>query len=536
MNRNTGIGARDSRNRKTGFALVFGISLVVLGACDDLLEVELPHILTDAALEGPDTAETQINSAIALFECGWSAFALHALGHEDVLESIAGAGSGLSRFQDTPSTGLCDTSSQDYSWFDQIAGARALLSNAPERLVSTAQGTGRGVYDRMEDEWDLGADEERLKAVAAVYMAATLDHFGEFVCESALDGSDLITPTEMLNLAEAWADRALGHISNFGDFAMPHGIATSARTMATGLRARIRWANGDLAGAAADAAMVPDGFFAYVTRETGEQRRNKTYHAARSIGFGGMLGINDWWTPEIRDPNPATGQRWPNPIPFTGYLFLGIMPDGRALEPGNLPVVTAEVQRDLGNEPTFLDTEAVRDTRVQHIKKAIQGPDEEWVPDNYKAEDDDEPLVSWEEMRFIEAELALSQGNLQRAIDIVNNFRRAAELPVISGDYEASLLADREQVRYMLVEERRRELFASGARYYAFKIQNTDLLWFPRRQGDTPFQGYPLLGAVRFLFASDEYETNPYFVERGGRDARATGCTSLPGSQAPVPS
>lgn len=183
--------------------------------------------------------------------------------------------------------------------------------------------------------------------------------------------------------------------------------------------------------------------------------------------------------------------------------------------------MTAEVRRDQGNLPTFLETDAVPDTRVEHIKKAIQGPDEEWVPDNYRAEDDDEPLVSWEEMRFIKAELALSQGNLQRAIDIVNNFRRAANLPEISGDYEASLLADRDQVRYMLVEERRRELFASGVRYYAFKIQNTDILWFPRRQGDTPFQGYPLLGAVRMLFATDEYETNPNFVARGGFFERA---------------
>ncbi len=152
MNKNTDVEARDGRRRRAGLALISGAVVVVLGACDDLLEVELLHILTDAAIEGADTAETQINSAIALFEFGWSAFALHALGHGDVLESIAGAGSGLSRFQETPNTGLCDTSSQDYSWFDQIAGARALLPTAPERLVPTAQGTGRGVYDRMEDE------------------------------------------------------------------------------------------------------------------------------------------------------------------------------------------------------------------------------------------------------------------------------------------------------------------------------------------------------------------------------------------------
>jgi len=38
-------------------ALILGVSLGALTACDDLLEVELPHLLTDAAIEGSGTAE-----------------------------------------------------------------------------------------------------------------------------------------------------------------------------------------------------------------------------------------------------------------------------------------------------------------------------------------------------------------------------------------------------------------------------------------------------------------------------------------------
>src|SRR5690606_26162289 len=97
--------------------------------------------------------------------------------------------------------------------------------------------------------------------------------------------------------------RALTHIGNSGDFAMPFGIAPSARDMATSIRARIRWANRDFAGAATDAAAVlaSNGQFnAWVTREGGETRRNKIFHAATDIGFSGGLGVNDWWAPHLR--------------------------------------------------------------------------------------------------------------------------------------------------------------------------------------------------------------------------------------------
>src|SRR5690606_1203141 len=169
------------------------------------------------------------------------------------------------------------------------------------KLVPTATGGATGVYDRINGEWSLGPQGERLSAIASIYMAATLTHFGEFVCELSLDGSDLVTPTQALELAEEWVtDRALVHIGTYGDFAMPYGIAPSAQQMALALRARIRWANRDFAGAAADASTVlgaNPGFTAWITRETGETRRNKIYHAATAVGFSGGLGTNDWWNP-----------------------------------------------------------------------------------------------------------------------------------------------------------------------------------------------------------------------------------------------
>ena len=525
-----------------GKCLRFGAPLaaLVLGlGCDQLVDVELPHLLTDESIESPESVQTQLNSAIALFECGYSAFGFHATGHEDVLEPTAGPAASALSYRLDAATGDCDGSSVSHAWIDPIVGARALLSTSPARLVPGAGGTGRGLYDRIQDEWSLGEEGERVSAIAAIYVAASLGHIGEFVCEGAIDGSDLLTPADLLTVAEDWiTNRALVHIGSVGDFPVPYGVATSAESMAMALRARIRWANGNLAGAAADAAAVPDGFTAWVTRENAETRRNKIFHGATEVGFGAMLGVNVWWNGAIRRPNPATGTQWPDPLPHTGYLFLGIMPDGRTLEAGNIPVRWAEEFRALGDAPTPLSNGAVPDTRVLHFKKQIQGSVIAEVPDRYSGNDARIPYLSWEEMRLIEADYEWSLGNFQNAIDLVNILRADKNLWEVSGAYLTTLTdgaSDADEVRHLLLEERRREFFAEGGRYWSTKIQNTDVLWFPRREGTTVgAYGANLDGGVRVTFGEDEYLLNPYFIDRGGLDARATGCTALPGSQAPV--
>ena len=381
---------------RAGQVLALSVTVGALGACDSLLEVELPHLLTDAAIDGAGTAQTQVYSAIALFECGYSAFGLMVLGHEDVSESVAGVYGGGHVYQTASDTGTCDTSETNDSWFDQIMGARAMLTTAPAGLAATSTGVGLGVYDRIQNEWDLGADEARLSAIAAIYVAASLTHLGEFVCEVALDGSDMLSPSQTLDLAESWVNAALGHIGS--DFAMPNGIAASAEDMATAMLARIRWANGDLTGANSAATTVLNSdpeFEAWITRESGETRRNKIFVNEISVSYSGMLGVNDWWNiNNNRRPNPATGQSWPAVIPFTGYLFLSITPDGRTLEAGNTPVVWAEEFRAMGADPTSLGNGTTPDTRTLHHKKNIQGPQPREVPSRYESQDDDIPYMT----------------------------------------------------------------------------------------------------------------------------------------------
>ena len=516
------------RNRSTraAFGLMLGLAIGALSACDDLLDVDLPHLLTDDALEGEGTAETQVNSAIALYECGHSAFGWVALGHEDVLEAIAGLGATAAVYRDTPSTGGCDGSSTDQSHFDQIMGARAMLSRADER----------GVYDRIQNEWALGAAGERLSAISAVYLAASYSHFGQFFCEMTFDGGSLVTPPEAMNMAETWAGTALVHIGAT-DFAMPFGIANSATNMAIALRAQIRWAKGDatatghsspadLAAAAQDAATVlaaDPTFTAWVTREDGEQRRNKIYYTAQTIIISSMYDKIDFWQPNIRRPNPVTGVPWAEPIIFTGYRNLGIEADGRAVNDAGYPLtIGTGTAWDVG-------AGGVADTRVQHISGPGTGAGVFVIPQKYTSTGDDIPMVGWKELRLIQAENENVLGNRLDAIAFVNMVRADPATPGLPAVTYLDATATFQEVRYLIHEERRRAFFLEGARYWSTKIQNTDISWFPRLEGNTPsIAQYILQGGVRLLFPGDEYSLNPNFLNL---DQRGTGCVAR---QAPL--
>lgn len=485
----------DKQRGRIGRLVTLVAAAGLVGACDGLLDVDLPAQLTDDALANPSSAETQVNSAIAIFECGYSAMVWRHLGNEDVFESIAGVASGAHVYAGIAPDGDCDSDSEDGSWFDQMTASRALAS---------------GVYDRITGDWadQSVANRQRLLAEAALYVAAPLNVMGDFFCEMAVDAGPLMTPTETLQLGEQWIATALEHIGQAGDFEMPFGITgpsdgNGAAAMAYALRARMRWSHGDMQGALQDIARVPRGFTAYVSRDGGLTRRNKVYDAGTAVGFSGMLDVNTWW---VGPPNPATGQPYPNPIPFTGYLNLGVMPDGRAVTDAGLPIRTT------------VNTGAVADPRVKHFRKSIQGPEPRDVPDKYKSDDQDIPLVSWRELMLIQAEI---QGG-QAAIDLVNELRADAGLPTVS--YLSA--GDAAGIQRMIFEERRRELFAEG-RFLATKIQHPDMFWFPRLTGGTPFQGYSYGGAVRFLLPTSEYEqnTNLTLADRG------TGCAA---SQAPV--
>jgi hypothetical protein len=155
----------------------------------------------------------------------------------------------------------------------------------------------------------------------------------------------------------------------------------------------------------------------------------------------------------------------------------------------------------------------VADTRVKSLAATVQGIglSGQFVNAKYAGEASPIALVNWREMWLIRAEL---EGG-QRAIELVNEIRTADGLPIVT--YASATNA--EQIKYMIIEERRRALFLEG-RYYLTKLKNMDILWFPRGEGALPTGGQFLLGGIRFVMPLTEYQLNPNLT----LDDQATGC------------
>jgi hypothetical protein len=358
-------------------------------------------------------------------------------------------------------------------------------------------------------------------ATIALYEAATLGVFGEYFCEFAIDGGPLLTPTQTLDTAEDWVDSAFAQITAAGgDFALTVAqgtITTSMSQTAYALRARIRYAKGDLVGAATDAAQVSNGHMAWVLREDGEKRRNMVSSTqgggggTQAAGFlqgpirlktsGNAYGVSTLGT------HPVSGVAWPDPVPFTGYLDLAIQTaDGRAVSDAGYPLTTA-------------DAGTTADTRVEHaVGNTAGGPDN--IIQKYAALSDDIPLVNWREMRLIQAEAA---GASPGGVDIVNQLRTADGLPLVQGAYRTLVETNADRFDDLIIEERRRALWLE-ARFWSTKIIKNEKLWFPRRVGEwnNPSASYSLFGGVRLLMQDDEYQinTNLALADRG------TGCSA----------
>ena len=466
---------------------LLGVSLGALSACDSLLEVDLPAQLGETALEDPNGADTQINTVITQFENGYSQLIWDAFGREDGGEIFSNTG-GADFFQ----------------YFSEPADPGVVYPD-----FFTTFMVSRSFAEKLHNslgEWttEQVPNRNQFLAISSVYEGAILGLTGQFMCEMAIDGGTLMSVPDVYVLAQTVLDRALSEIASAGgDFEMPLGVASSAETMVYGLRAQVRWMAGDKAGALADANRVPKGFMAYATREANPARRNRPWWDGTNIKAAGLFDVNDWWT----GPNPITGDPWPSPIPFTGYINLGILPDGRAVRADGLPIRTG------------VDAAAVPDTRVRTVEGNIQGVGPGYANHKYDDGGSDIPVVNWKEMVLIRAEL---EGG-QTAIDLVNELRDEDKLPLVT--YADP--GDAEQILHMLIEERRRALFLEG-RYFPMKLRNPDILWFPRGQGRTVWAGNTIGAGVRWIMPESEYILN----ENLTLDSRATGCDA---SVAPNP-
>ncbi|MQA92090.1 MAG: hypothetical protein GEU90_18005 [Gemmatimonas sp.] len=467
------------------------LAISAIASCDSILEVDLPGQVTEEALFEAGQAPILVNSVVSLFECGYSDFvASDAAGYEDILTRDTGWWGGRHEFDPEPATTECNTADTSVGWWTPLQSARFL---------------GEDTYRMITEEWadqDVAADRDHLLAELAIYNGAVYNLFGEHFCEVAFEGGALMSPEQVLASAEEWLTRALSHINNAGgDFAIPDGSSSSANQMAHLIRARVRFALGDHAGATADASEVSRGFMAYVTRDAGGERTqwNKVYNSHNQEQINTVIGAIDWWT---GPPNPANGGAWGPIIPFTGYRNLGILPDGRAVDQSGVAITTT------ANEAAVLDprTPVLDEGRVFNEHPV-------WRQQKYPGLDADIPLANWQEAWLI---LAKIEGG-QEAIDRVNDIRAFHDLPEVSYVDPGNA----QEVYNMVIEEERRSLFLEG-RFWSTKIQEN--LWFPRNNGRVqPPTTFGYLGGVRMVMPESEYELNPNF----DLSTRATMCSEL---------
>ena len=482
---------RKGWGRRTSIVLAVALSLGALTGCDDLLEVELPAQLGDEAVEDPAGASTLVNSVIGQFEKGWNWKVARSFGLEAGCEELL------------QSPGVFDFCRYDPTINDEVYNP-----------ISISRSFAYQLHDKL-GEWTVAQVPQRGRylAIASIYAGASLEVMAEHLCEVAIDAGPLMTPTQTYTEAERWLTQAITEIQAVpgGDFAVPFGVASSAKALAYGLRARVRWAMGNNAGALSDAAQVPRGFVGWVTREPGSARMNLIANHTQVTGFVMLYGMMDWW---VGPPNPVTGRAWPKPIPFTGYHYLGILPNGRAVTDAGYPIRVTDDDggRRFPDPYPGKEATAVRDTRVPHTWGILQGSGQPRLfQAKWTSEADDLPWVNWKEIQLIAAEIAGGQA----AIDRVNVVRAASRLPLVTYADPSNA----QQIRYMIIEERRRELFVEG-RYFATALKNTDVIWFPRAAGNNREKGEAYGGGIKFLRPAHEYLLNPNLKQAD----RGTGC------------
>ncbi|MDE2805721.1 MAG: RagB/SusD family nutrient uptake outer membrane protein [Gemmatimonadota bacterium] len=263
--------------------------LLILGGltgCDDLLEVELPGVVDESALEDPAISGLLVNSAVADFECAYNNYTFGSSAFSDEMWHSSGA-------------------QIDREW-----GGRIIDANHQNMAQAPCQGTGFGQYTPIQTARTEAEDAVRritefpdadvpnkasLIATAHAYAGYNYVMLGEAFCEMAIDGGSLLTPDQVLRMAEEHFTQALS------------GGTAEIVNMARVGRARVRLDLGDGPGAVSDAQAVPEGFMKVASRGDDHPRRyNKGYDRyTRATAFTVSPRFRDLEWKGVADPRVA---------------------------------------------------------------------------------------------------------------------------------------------------------------------------------------------------------------------------------------
>lgn len=369
--------------RATWLAAALSLAVTGCDVFDRLLAVKTPSRLAESAYLVPANALLISNSAIADFECAHGGY-------------IVASGLAAGEFVDGTQTASrwdfdrrsVTANQAHYATF----GCAAIGVYTP---LNTARYTNDQAVEMLEGWTDVQvANRNLLIARNAAFAGWSLVLLGEGFCACVIDVGPSLTPAQVFDSAEVRFDKAITAAQAAGD-------VTVERLARVG-RARARLNGGDLAGAAADAALVPDGFVFNGTADANAGSRNNRIYAQNNQGFSVTVA-------------PA----------YRGLTVNG-SPDPRV----NVTQVAGLTSDQLSQR---------------------------WVQNKYTSLTAQWPIASWIEARLIQAEA----GGAGTGEAIINNLRArpGVALPALTPAEVTAWTAT-------VAEERRRELFVQGTRWW----------------------------------------------------------------------
>jgi starch-binding outer membrane protein, SusD/RagB family len=365
------------------------LTLVLSTACNSLLTVDNPGRVPVEALDDPSLMPILEAAAIQTLQCGLNNFATTGamlsgefLSSNGFVNNHPWEWRGAVEIRNEP--GSCNNGRATTSM-----GFYTPLQQARFQLDDT--------FDRLEAFTDAQVpNRARFQTEMRAYAGYAYLLLGEGMCEMTIDNGPKMTKAEVWKIAESRFTDAIARATAMTDAT----AGTSLKNMALVGRARARLDLGDLPGAAADAALVPQGFVRTATfSETNATRENR------------------WYNLNIRNDYLSVADGYRN-------LTVGGVAD---------PRVKVTDMKKLGNDNVT--------PMWQQTKYTGSGA----AP---------EVIASWNEAQLILAEAVGGQAG----IDALNRVRAAngVTTPLV---YAGGDITD------IVIEERRRQLFAEGQRY-----------------------------------------------------------------------
>lgn len=241
--------------------------VLTLTSCESLLEAEAPSRILEETLEQPSNAQVIVAGAVADFECAFSQYvAVMGTVADEFSDSQANAAIwDIDRRTNFPSTGLYSTGlcGGFGGVYTPVSIARYTLDNALRLLESWSDADVPG--------------RTALIARAAAYSGYAHILLGEGFCSAAVDLGPELTPAQLFALAEEKFAQALAAAATAGN--------DSLKNLALGGRARARLNLGKRTEAAADAALVPNGFVFNARHSAASGRsENRVFRANNTNG------------------------------------------------------------------------------------------------------------------------------------------------------------------------------------------------------------------------------------------------------------